>query len=50
MRERILGLLLVAAGGLVAAGVAMFSERLGVIVTGVLVAALAWLFLGEVDG
>ena len=48
MRERILGVLLAVAAGLVVVGVSLASDAAAVVVAGVLLAAWAWLFFGEV--
>ena len=49
MREWVLAFLLALAAGLIVFGVAAFSTGAAFITSGVLLAALAWLLLAEVD-
>ena len=49
MREWVLAFLLALAAGLIVVGVASFSTGAAFIAGGVLLAALAWLLLAEVD-
>lgn len=48
MRERIFAVLLAVAGGLIVAGVALWSDVFALVAAGVLLGAWAWLILGEV--
>lgn len=49
LREALLAVALLAAGGLVVAGVAGWSHELALIVAGLILGGLSWLFLTEVS-